>query len=87
MHYQNLMQLLQTFGINQVDHANCVHASADTQSVLGFCNGSASAPRGFVSVEVGANVTTSECRSVADVVDSDKESPKIDEQCDSLPYM
>lgn len=70
--------------IFQADYANC---DADTLSVFGFCHGSASVPRGFVSTEVGANDAMSKCHSAADVVDSGKESPKINEQCISLPYM
>ena len=53
--------------------------------ILGFCLGSASVPRGFVSVEVGADGAGSQCDSEAAVVDSGKESPMIDEECDSLP--
>ena len=72
-----------------MDQTNCSLASADNlpAAALGFCHGSASVPRGFISIEVGANGTMSECRSVANVVDNGKESPKINEQCDSLPYM
>lgn len=90
MSYPNTTQFLKkAFHINQVlGHTNCVHVSGDTQSAVGFCNGSASVPRGFVSFEVGANGTMSECQSMADVVDGGKESPKINEECgDSLPYM
>ena len=88
MNYTNTIQFLNKgFGINEMDQTNCTLANVDTQSVQGFCQGSASVPRGFVSIEIGANGTMSECRSVAAVVDSGKESPKINEQCDSLPYM
>ena len=60
--------------------------SADTEA-LGFCRGSASIPRGFISIEVGADGTMSECQTVADVVDSGKESPMIGEQCETLPHV
>ena len=59
--------------------------TADT-AILGFCRGSASVPRGFVSVEVGAGAR-SQCDSEAAVVDSGKQSPMIGDQCDSLPHM
>lgn len=86
--YPNTTQFInKVFSINQVNNPNCGLASAETQSVLGFCRGSASVPRGFVSFEIGPNGTVSECRNGSDVVDSGKKSPKINEQCDSLPYM
>ena len=42
--------------------------TADT-AVLGFCRGSASVPRGFVSIELGATDHDSQCDNTAAVVD------------------
>ena len=61
--------------------------TADTAETLGFCRGSASIPRGFVSVEIGASSADSACQTVATVMDSGKGSPMIGEQCDSLPHV
>ena len=51
-------------------------------TVQGFCRGSASVPRGFVSVEVGASNARSQCESEAAVVDSGKNGPTVGNQCD-----
>ena len=61
--------------------------SNDT-SILGFCRGSASVPRGFVSIElqVGAEVQ-SQCENTAAVVDTGRAAPLMGNQCDSLPYV
>ena len=59
--------------------------SADT-SVLGFCRGSASVPRGFVSVELGAE-TQSQCENTAAVVDTGRPTPLMGDQCDSMPHV
>ena len=60
--------------------------TADT-AVLGFCHGSASVPRGFVSVEIGATETESQCDNTATVVDSGKNGPLLGDVCDSLPHV
>ena len=49
--------------------------SSDT-SFLGFCRGSASVSRGFVSVE-----TQSQCESTAAVVDAGRTAPLMGDQC------
>jgi hypothetical protein len=59
--------------------------SADT-TVLGFCRGSASVPRGFVSVELGAE-TQSQCENTAAVVDTGRAAPLMGDQCDSMPHV
>ena len=59
--------------------------SADT-SVLGFCRGSASVPRGFISVELGAE-TQSQCENTAAVVDTGRPTPLMGDQCDSMPHL
>ena len=59
--------------------------SSDT-SVLGFCRGSASVPRGFVSVELGAE-TQSQCENTAAVVDTGRPTPLMGDQCDSMPHL
>ena len=57
--------------------------SADS-SFLGFCRGSASVPRGFVSVELGAET---QCENTAAVVDTGRTAPLMGDQCDSLPHV
>ena len=59
--------------------------SADP-SILGFCRGSASVPRGFVSVELGAE-TQSQCENTAAVVDTGRPTPLMGDQCDSMPHL
>ena len=59
--------------------------SSDT-SFLGFCRGSASVPRGFVSVEFGAG-TQSQCENMAAVVDTGRATPLMGDQCDSMPHL
>ena len=60
--------------------------SSDTP-VLGFCRGSASVPRGFVSVEVGAETSQSQCENSAAVVDTGRAAPLMGEQCESVPHL
>ena len=60
--------------------------SADPSSFLGFCRGSASVPRGFVSVELGAE-TQSQCENTAAVVDTGRPTPLMGDQCDSMPHV
>lgn len=82
------MDFLGDFGVNEMISCTGIHQSisADTEA-LGFCRGSASVPRGFVSVEVGAGSAASECQNEAAVVDSGKESPMIGDQCDTSPHV
>ena len=76
--YDSLRDFLQHSGTND-DAVTCTTytISADT-SVLGFCRGSASVPRGFVSVELGA-YTQSECENTAAVVDTGRAAPLVGE--------
>ena len=69
------------------DDITCANqiVSASTP-ILGFCRGSASVPRGFVSVELGAE-TQSQCENTAAVVDTGKAAPLMGEQCNSLPHV
>ena len=60
--------------------------SADT-SFLGFCRGSASVPRGFVSVEFQGAETQSQCENTAAVVDTGRPTPLMGDQCDSMPHL
>ena len=60
--------------------------TADTE-ILGFCGRSASVPRGFVSVELGATARNSWCDNTTAVVDSGKAAPLIGDACDSLPHV
>ena len=55
-----------------------------SESFLGFCRGSASAPRGFVSVELGAETM---CENTAALVDTGRIGPLMGDQCDSLPHV
>ena len=59
--------------------------SADT-SLYGFCRGSASVPRGFVSVELGA-ATQPQCEATAAVVDTGRAAPLMGDQCESMPHV
>ena len=80
----SLTSFFEGFSIDQFIEGSCVPTNT---TILGFCRGSASVPRGFVSVEVGADDAGSQCDSEAVVVDSSKQSPIIGEQCDSLPHV
>ena len=59
--------------------------SADT-SLLGFCRGSASVPRGFVSVELDGE-TESQCDNTAAVVDTGRGAPLMGDKCDAVPHV
>ena len=81
-----LTAFLRNFGIN-VNTFTCANQIISTgSSVLGFCRGSASVPRGFVSVELGAQ-SQSQCGNTAAVVDTGKAAPLMGDQCDSQPHM
>ena len=56
--------------------------SVDTM-LLGFCQGSASVPRGFVSVELGAG----KCNNTAVVVDTGRDALLLGDQCESVPHV
>ena len=70
------------------DLLTCTSPPTSTSSFLvGFCrNGSASVPRGFVSVELGAE-TQSQCENTAAVVDTGRPTPLMGDQCDSMPHV
>ena len=77
------MDFFGNFGVNEV--IDCMEKIVTAEStILGFCRGSASVPRGFVSSEVGAS-DGSECDNDAAVVDIGKYAPMLGEQCDTLP--
>ena len=77
------MDFFGNFGVNEV--IDCMGKIITAEStILGFCRGSASVPRGFVSVEVGAS-DGSECDSDAVVMDIGKYVLMFGEQCDTLP--
>ncbi len=88
MNYTSLTDLLEDFAV--VDNNKtlmCMEEmlmSNDT-SILGFCRGSASIPRGFVSAELGAEIQ-SQCENTAAVVDTGR-APLMGDKCDSLPYV
>ena len=88
MNYTSLSDFLGDFTIDNtlIMCENQDITSADT-SVLGFCRGSASVPRGFVSVELGAE-TQSQCENTAAVVDTGRPTPLVmGDQCDSRPHL
>ena len=87
MNYTSLSDFLEDFAINNT-LAVCENQdimSADS-SFLGFCRGSASVPRGFASVELGAE-TQSQCENTAAVVDTGRATPLMGDQCDSMPHV
>ena len=91
MNYTSLTDFLGNFAFvdsNKTLMTLCMEEmlmSNDT-SILGFCRGSASVPRGFVSVELGAEAQ-SQCENAAAVVDTGRAAPLMGDQCDSLPYV
>lgn len=87
--YTTLVNFLGNFGVNEV--INCMEQNliiTAESTILGFCRGSASVPRGFISVEVGAS-DGSQCDTDAavHVVDAGKYAPMLGEQCDTLPHL
>ena len=87
MNYTSLSDFLGGFAIDNT-LAVCENqdlVSADP-SFLGFCRGSASVLRGFVSVELGAE-TQSQCENTAAVVDTGRATPPMGDQCDSMPHL
>ena len=88
MNYTSLSDFLRNFIIIDNTFTLCENQdmiSADS-SFLGFCRGSASVPRGFVSVEFGAE-TQSQCENTAAVVDTGRPTPLMGDQCDSMPHL
>ena len=81
------MDFLGDFALDNNETIICTDQtiSADS-SLLGFCRGSASVPRGFVSVELGGE-TESQCDNTAAVVDTGRGAPLMGEQCDSMPHV
>ena len=93
MNYTSLTDFLGNFAPDNNNLDVCmdqVSTSSDTP-VLGFCRGSASVPRGFVSVEVGAETSIetnqSQCENTAAVVDTGRAAPLMGEQCGSRPHL
>ena len=84
MNYTSLSDFLGNFEIDNTLPV-CDTISSDP-SFLGFCRGSASVPRGFVSVELGAE-TQSQCENTAAVVDTGRATPLMGDQCDSMPHV
>ena len=85
MNYTGLVDFLGNFALNN-KITMCMNQISDENIVLGFCRGSASVPRGFVSVELGAE-THSQCEDTAAVVDTGRAAPLMGGQCDSLPHV
>ena len=81
------MDFLGDFALDNNETIICMDQtiSADS-SLLGFCRGSASVPRGFVSVELGGE-TESQCDNTAAVVDTGRGAPLLGDQCDSMPHV
>ena len=89
MKYSSLRNFLKIFEL--IDNNNIITCmdqaiSADS-SFLGFCQGSASVPRGFVSVELGDETQSAQCENTAAVVDTGRAAPLMGEQCDSMPHV
>jgi hypothetical protein len=90
MNYASLSDFLGDFALD--NNSNTLAACIDKEiisadpSFLGFCRGSASVPRGFVSVELGAE-TQSQCENTAAVVDTGRATPLMGDQCDSMPHV
>ena len=84
MNYTSLIDFLGDFAAdNKTITCSDQIISADS-SFLGFCGGSASVPRGFISVELGAETP---CENTAAVVDTGRATPLMGDQCDSLPHV
>ena len=88
MNYTGLADILGQFALNDNKTIVCMNQTiiSDESTVLGFCGGSASVPRGFVSVELGAE-TQSQCENTAAVVDTGRAAPLMGDQCDSRPHV
>ena len=88
MNYTSLTDFLGDFALDNNKTIMCVNQMiiSDESTVLGFCRGSASVPRGFVSVELGAE-TRSQCENTAAVVDTGRAAPLMGDQCESMPHV
>ena len=87
MNYTSLADFLGDFALNDNETIMCTDQTISTDtSVLGFCRGSASVPRGFISVELGAE-TQSQCENTAAVVDTGRAAPLMGDQCESMPHV
>ena len=88
MNYTNLTDFLGNFALDNNETIICAAQTVITAetAILGFCGGSASVPRGFVSVELGAE-TVSQCDNTAAVVDTGRCAPLMVDQCDSMPHV
>ena len=85
--FSNLSTFLGDFGINQRDLMTCTSPPDSLDPFLvGFCQGSASVPRGFVSVELGAEIQ-SQCENTTAVVDTGRATPLMGDQCDSMLHL
>ena len=87
--YTSLIDFLGNFAPdnNNVDMCMDQISTSSDSSILGFCRGSASVPRGFVSVEVGAEMSQSQCENSAAVVDTGRAAPLVGNQCESMPHL
>ena len=89
MSYTSLIDFLGNFALHNNAAIECTDQTITfaNSSFLGFCRGSASVPRGFVSVEVGAELSQSQCENSAAVVDTGRAVPLMGEQCESRPHL
>ena len=71
--------------ISSIANSTTFSDSSDSL-LLGFCRGSASAPRGFISAELGAE-TEPQCENTAAVVDTGRDAPLMGDQCESMPHV
>ena len=86
MNYTSLSDFLANFAIDNTLAVCDNQGIISDHSFLGFCRGSASVPRGFISVEFGAE-TQSQCENTAAVVDTGRPTPLMGDQCDSMPHL
>lgn len=90
MNYTSLTDFLGAFALYDNETIMCMNQSMistnTTESILGFCRGSASVPRGFISVELGAEAQ-SQCENTAAMVDTGRAAPLMGDQCDSLSHV
>ena len=88
MNYTELIDFLGEFAVEENETITCTYKAiiSDESTILGFCRGSASVPRGFISIELGAE-THSQCENTAAVVDTGRAAPLVGDQCDSMPHV
>ena len=89
MNYTSLTDFLGNFvpDNNNIDLCMDHTIISSNTPVLGFCRGSASVPRGFVSVEVGTEMSQPQCENSAAVVDTGRAAPLVGNQCESMPHL